>query len=73
MKAADWTKVYKNYKGKWVAVDPKTSQTVPVVLASGKTLREVLDKAAKKGYKHPLVDQIPKEILPFVGGFQLVK
>lgn len=73
MKAADWTKVYKNYKGKWVAVDPETSQTVPVVIACGKSLREALDKAAKKGYEHPLVDHIPKEILPFVGGFCLVK
>ncbi|TSC90042.1 MAG: hypothetical protein G01um10145_473 [Microgenomates group bacterium Gr01-1014_5] len=73
MKAADWTKVYKNYKGKWVAVDPDTDQTVPVVVASGKTLQEVLDRAAKKGYEHPLVDRIPREIIPFVGGFHLVK
>lgn len=73
MKAADWTKVYKNYNGKWVAVDPETSQNVPVVVATGRTLQEVLDNAAKNGWEHPLVAQIPKKVYPIVGGYRIVE
>ena len=63
MKAIDMKHVYKNYKGKWVALkdDDRT------VVASGKTLKEVLQKSQKKGISHPVVTQIPREILPIVG------
>ena len=42
--AIDWTKIYKKYKGLWVALkkDEKT------VVASGKTVREVMEKAKKR-------------------------
>lgn len=64
MKAIDMTKIYSNYKGKWVALEgPKSTK----VVASGKTLKEILQKAQKKGVALPLVTQIPKEVLPFVG------
>lgn len=59
----NWTNIYKKYKGLWVALknDKKT------VVASAKTLKEVLNKAQKKGIEHPFVTQIPRKILPFVG------
>lgn len=64
MKAIDMTKVYSNYKGKWVALKgPKSAK----VVASAKTLKEVLQKAQKRGVAMPVVTQIPKEILPIVG------
>ena len=63
MKAIDWTKIYKNYKGKWVALKDD-EQTV---VASGKTLKEVMYKSQKKGLYHPVVTQVPQEILPIVG------
>lgn len=63
MKAVDWTKIYKNYKGKWVALKDD-EQTV---LASGYTLKEVMEKSKKKGLSHPVVTQVPREILPIVG------
>lgn len=66
-KAIDMTKIYgnKDYKGKWVAI--KDFESKPKVVAYAKTLQETLEKAEKKGYKHPAVTQIPKEILPIVG------
>lgn len=65
MQALDMTKVYRDYKGKWVALKSFTSN--PEVVASGKTLKEALEKAEKKGFKHPVVTQIPKKVLPIVG------
>jgi len=63
MKAIDWTKIYKKYKGKWVALKDD-EQTV---ITFGKTLKEVLQKSQTKGVSHPVVTQIPHEILPIVG------
>lgn len=67
MKAIDMTKIYanKNYKGNWVAMENFESN--PKVVAYAKTLKETLEKAEKKGYKHPAVTQIPRKILPIVG------
>ncbi len=60
-------KVYsnKNYRGNWVALKSFTSN--PTVIAYSKTLKETLKKADEKGFKHPVLMQIPKEILPIVG------
>lgn len=70
MKALDMTKVYRDYRGKWVALEGPNSNKV---VASAKTLEEVLNKAKKKGYDLPLVTQIPKRILPIIGGYQFTK
>lgn len=61
--AIDWTKIYKKYKGLWVALkdDEKT------VVASGTTAKQVWQKAQKKGYKNPILFRVPTEILPYVG------
>lgn len=58
------TKVYKNYKGKWVALEGPNSNKV---VASGKNLKRVVEEAKKKGYELPMMMQVPKEILPIVG------
>lgn len=67
MSAIDMTMIYSNraYKGKWVALKSFTSN--PEVIAHAKTLKETLNKAEKRGFKHPVVMQIPKKILPIVG------
>ena len=59
----DWTKIYKKYKGRWVALkdDHKT------VVASGKTPEEVLKLASKKGFIDPFLTRVPEKVLPFVG------
>jgi hypothetical protein len=56
----NWTKIYKKYKGFWVTLkdDEKT------VVASGKTVKEVMAKAQTKGYKQPILMRVPSKILP---------
>ena len=64
MKAIDMTRIYRDYKGKWVALKSSTDMTV---VASAITLKEALSEAQKKGIKMPLMVDIPKETLPIVG------
>lgn len=61
--AIDWTKIYKKYKGLWVALkkDEKT------VVASGKTAREALSEARKCGYRNPILTYMPKELVTYIG------
>ena len=61
--AIDWTKNYKKYKGLWVAM--KDDQVT--VVASGKTAKEVWDKATVQGYKKPILFRVPTEIIPYIG------
>ena len=65
--AIDWTKIYKKYKGLWVALkdDKKT------VVASGKTVKQVMNRAQEKGYIQPILFRVPTKIIPYVGGFRL--
>ncbi len=63
MKAIDMKAIYREYKGKWVSLK-EDEQTV---VASGKTLKEVIRKSQEKGIYHPIVTQIPQEVLPIVG------
>lgn len=61
--AIDWTKIYKKYKGLWVALksDEKT------VVGSGKTAKEAWEKAQRAGYKRPIMTRMPPKIIPYVG------
>jgi len=63
--AIDWTKIYKKYKGLWVALrnDEKT------VIASGKTVKQVMERAREKGYSQPILFRVPTKIIPYVGFF----
>lgn len=63
----DWTEIYKKYKGLWVALkdDKKT------VVASGKTVKQVMDRAQEKGYTQPILFRVPTKIIPYVGSFWL--
>lgn len=67
MSAIDMTHIYsnRNYKGNWVTLKSFTSN--PEVISYAKTLEEALRLAGAKGYKHPVIMRIPKEILPIVG------
>lgn len=67
MPAIDMTMIYsnRNYKGKWIAL--KSFISNPEVIAYSKTLNETLKKAQEKGFKHPVVMQIPTKVLPIVG------
>lgn len=65
--AINWTKIFKKYKGLWVGLkdDEKT------VVASGKSVKEVMEKARRKGYEKPILFRVPTKIIPYVGGFSL--
>lgn len=64
MKALDMTKVYRDYKGMWVALEGPGSNKV---VTFGKNLKKVLEEAKKKGFKLPMMMQVPKKIFPIVG------
>lgn len=71
MKAIDMTKIYgsKTYQGKWVAVED--FETRPKVVAYSSNLKETMKKADQKGFKMPLMMQVPKEVLPIVGPYSI--
>jgi len=58
MKTLNLTKIYQDYKGLWVALKDGSSNKV---VASAKTLRQVLKAAGKHGHSHPTVIRIPDE------------
>ena len=62
----DWTKIYKKYKGLWVALE----EDERTVLASGKTAKEALNSAISKGHYKPILTHIPSELEAYVG-FQI--
>lgn len=62
--AIDWTHIYKNYKGLWVAL--KDDEIT--VISSGKTLEETSKKAKSKGFSDPIFFRVPKVATYFVGG-----
>lgn len=61
--AKDWTEIQKKYKGLWVAL----ADDEETVLASGKTAREALENAKKKGHPDPIMTRMPEKIFTYVG------
>ena len=61
--ARDWSKLYKKYKGLWVALldDEMT------VVGSGKTLKEAIIRAKEKGYNSPIFTRMPETLDAYVG------
>lgn len=59
----DWTKIYKKYKGLWVALKDD-EQTV---VGSGKTAKEALRQAQNVGYDNPILTRMPAELITYVG------
>jgi len=63
--AIDWTKIYKKYRGLWVALkdDQKT------VIAAAGTVKKVMEEAKKKGFDEPILFRVPTKVIPYIGGF----
>jgi hypothetical protein len=59
----DWTKIYKKYKGLWIAL-ASDEQTV---LGVGKTVKEALLQASKKGNTSPILTRVPENLVSYVG------
>ena len=63
MQAINWSGIYKKYKGLWVTL----ADDELTVLSSGKTAKEAWDKALKKGFKKPILAQMPANLTYYVG------
>ena len=61
--AIDWTKLYKKYKGLWVAL----AEDEETVLGSGKTARDAVRQAQKKTDKTPFLTRVPQKMVSYVG------
>ena len=59
----DWSKIYKKYKGLWVAL----ADDEQTVLGSGKTLKEAMLKAKKNGFNSPIFSRMPETLDAYVG------
>lgn len=69
MKVINRTKVIKKYKGLWVGF----KQDQETVVSSGKTLKEALDKAHKKGCSNPIMSFMnPNMLLPQLGAYSWI-
>lgn len=65
MKVIDQTKIYDQYKGKWVILDESRTK----VLASSDKLNSAIKKYQKQygTEKIPLIFKVPTEIMPYIG------
>jgi len=63
MRAIDRSIIGKSHRGKWGALksDRRT------VIASGRSVKAVMQAAAKKGHHDPIVTRIPRSPAVFVG------
>lgn len=60
----NWTKIYKKYKGLWVAL----AKDEITVLSSAKSLKEASEKAYEKGFNDPIMMFVPKEDIKYFVG-----
>lgn len=61
--AIDWTKIYQKYKGLWIALKDDEKS----IIASGKTINEVIQKSNNKGFKLPIVFKVPSKVITYIG------
>ncbi len=61
--ARDWRKLYKQYRGQWVAL----AEDMMTVVAHGEARNEMRQHAASLGYPDALVLKFPEELVAFAG------
>ena len=59
----DWSKIYKKYKGLWVAL----ADDEITVLGVGKTAKEAIIKAKEKSNSTPILTRMPRTLDAYVG------
>jgi Family of unknown function (DUF5678) len=64
MQLIDWTTLYENYKGLWVALSDADNETV---VGSGETAKEALDQAHRNGFANAALTFVPTEMITFAG------
>lgn len=65
--AKDWTKIYQQYKGLWVAFQDDEE----TVVASGRSAKEALEEAKKTGHTDPILARMPEKLVGFVSSLQI--
>ena len=63
MSTKNWTKLFKDHKGQWVAL--KDDEIT--VISSGNKLSEVIRTAQNKGYQKPILTKIPRKDITYIG------
>lgn len=61
--AKDWSKLYKKYKGLWVAL----AEDEVTVLGVGKTVQEAVMAARNKTDETPFLTHVPENLSAYVG------
>ena len=61
--AKDWLKLYKKYKGLWVAL----LEDEVTVVGSGKTAKEAVRKAQEKGHNDTILSRVPENLNAYAG------
>lgn len=59
----NFIEIHKKYKGKWVALTLDEKR----VIASGNSLKKILEDSKQKGLDHPVVMKVPQAVVPLVG------
>ncbi len=62
-KIKDFSGIYQQYKGLWVALTEKEDK----VVSSGKDPKKVFNEAKKKGVKIPILFKVPTKIIGYAG------
>ncbi|HUC87542.1 MAG TPA: DUF5678 domain-containing protein [Candidatus Binatia bacterium] len=63
MTAKNWTSLFKDYKGQWVALEDDEI----TVISSGNKLPDVLRKATDKGFDKPIITKVPEKDVAYIG------
>lgn len=63
MAARDWSKLYKQYRGQWVAL----KQDQVTVITAADSLAEAMDAAKRLGFDDPIMTKVPGELKLLVG------
>ena len=59
----DWTEMYREYKGKWVAIDSEDERTV---VTAGEDAKKVYAESQRAG-KRAILHRVPEEVIDFAG------
>ena len=61
--AKNWVKLFKKYKGLWVALKDDEETVVGV----GKTAKEAWLRAQESRYTKPILTHIPEKLISYIG------